>query len=236
MRYGPYTQSRIISGTSFDIHPHPVIRPRYKKPRPDQPTTPTETHNRYTALGDLKLKIARCDEGENTPVKSKRPPPIVIGTEVSVQYLKNLMLTNVVRCFNIGQNKTAIRLFTETLEDHSKAVKVMDSTNVEFNTYSTKGEPKSTAGKKTHTLTHGAPFMRISIHYPTESSQYSWTNLSGIVREKIAITNLKTQKYVKTLKWDMSNSSLTSDTMVTHSSNKSRHYPTDSETANRPID
>ena len=64
------------------------------------------------------------------------------GTQVSVQYLKNPMLTNGVGCFNIGQNNTATKLYTETLEDHSKAVKVMDSTNVEFHTYSTKCEAK----------------------------------------------------------------------------------------------
>ena len=75
-------------------------------------------------------------------MKARRPPLIVIGTEMSVQYLKNLMLTNGVMCFNIGYNKSTIKLFTETLEDHSKAVKVMNSTNVEFHTYSTKGEAK----------------------------------------------------------------------------------------------
>ena len=69
-----------------------VTRRRYKRPRPDQPTSPTEIHNRYTVLGDPRLKIARCDDNETSPVKARRPPPIVIGTQMSSQFIKNLML------------------------------------------------------------------------------------------------------------------------------------------------
>ena len=47
-----------------------------EKPRPDLPTPPVKTSNRYTPLGDPRLKMAKCDEGEElqkAPLKARRP-------------------------------------------------------------------------------------------------------------------------------------------------------------------
>ena len=76
--------AHIHSPASSGEHPFTevMIRQRYKRPRLNQ-TTPLETRNRYTPLGDPKLKIARCDDGDSIPRTARRPPPIVIGTQVS---------------------------------------------------------------------------------------------------------------------------------------------------------
>ena len=114
-----------------------VVTRKYKRPRSDLPT-PLETRNRYTPLGDPRLKIVRCDDGDSIPRKARRPPPIVIGTQMPVQQLKNLMLANGIRGSNIKTTITSVKVFTETKEEHSMAVKVLDSKNIEFHTYSRK--------------------------------------------------------------------------------------------------
>ena len=80
-----------------------VVTLKYKRPRTDLPT-PIETRNRYTPLGDPRLQITRCYDGESTPRTARRPPPIVMGTQMPVQQLKNLMLANGIRGFNIKKH------------------------------------------------------------------------------------------------------------------------------------
>ena len=52
------------------------------------------------------------------------------------------MLANGIVAFSIRSNNTSIKVLTETSEEHNKAIKVLDSTNVEFHTYTVRGEAK----------------------------------------------------------------------------------------------
>ena len=75
-------------------------------------------------------------------MKARRLPPIVIGTQVSSQYIKNLMLANGIVAFSIRPNNTSVKVFTETSKKHKKVIKVLGSANVGFHTYTVRGEAK----------------------------------------------------------------------------------------------
>ena len=52
------------------------------------------------------------------------------------------MLANGIVAFSIRPNNTSVKVFTETREEYKKAIKVLDSANVEFHTYTVQGEAK----------------------------------------------------------------------------------------------
>ena len=76
--------------------------------------------------------------------KTKKPPPLVIVNTTS-SLVKALMLTNAIKLFSTRQNLITVKLSTETKEEHTRAINVLDSQNVEFYTFKNKGEYADTS-------------------------------------------------------------------------------------------
>ena len=61
---------------------------------------------------------------------------------MSANCVKSLMLMNGIKTFSVKQQNSSLKLSTESVEEHTNAINVMNSINIELYTFSIKGESK----------------------------------------------------------------------------------------------